>query len=90
MPILQSFTFGFTLLLILVNSTLAADHDLPVTFDLGRPLTPLERLHGTITPADLQFERHHGGVPQIDPVRLLKSAVAPRMKQVMFSPPADN
>jgi sulfane dehydrogenase subunit SoxC len=30
-------------------------------------LTPLESLHGTITPADLHFERHHGGVPQIDP-----------------------
>jgi len=32
-------------------------------------LTPLESLHGTITPADLHFERHHGGVPQIDPAR---------------------
>ncbi|RLA42718.1 MAG: sulfite dehydrogenase, partial [Gammaproteobacteria bacterium] len=30
-------------------------------------LTPLQSLHGTITPADLHFERHHGGVPQIDP-----------------------
>ncbi len=30
-------------------------------------LTPLQDLHGTITPADLHFERHHGGVPQIDP-----------------------
>jgi sulfane dehydrogenase subunit SoxC len=27
--------------------------------------TPLEELHGTITPADLHFERHHGGVPDI-------------------------
>ena len=24
-------------------------------------------LVGTITPADLHFERHHGGVPEIDP-----------------------
>jgi len=32
-------------------------------------LTPLESLHGTITPADLHFERHHGGVPEIDPAR---------------------
>lgn len=32
-------------------------------------LTPLHELHGTITPADLHFERHHGGVPQIDPAR---------------------
>ena len=30
-------------------------------------LTPLQELHGTITPADLHFERHHGGVPHIDP-----------------------
>ncbi len=29
--------------------------------------TPLQDLHGTITPADLHFERHHGGVPEIDP-----------------------
>lgn len=28
--------------------------------------TPLQDLHGTITPADLHFERHHGGVPDID------------------------
>jgi len=30
-------------------------------------LTPLERLHGTITPADLHFERHHGGIPTLGP-----------------------
>ncbi|MDH5758030.1 MAG: sulfite dehydrogenase [Gemmatimonadota bacterium] len=29
--------------------------------------TPLQDLHGIITPADLHFERHHGGVPDIDP-----------------------
>ena len=31
--------------------------------------TPLQDLRGTITPADLHFERHHGGVPEIDPSR---------------------
>jgi sulfane dehydrogenase subunit SoxC len=31
--------------------------------------TPLEYLHGAITPSDLHFERHHGGVPTIDPER---------------------
>lgn len=31
--------------------------------------TPLQDLHGTITPADLHFERHHAGVPFIDPDR---------------------
>lgn len=31
--------------------------------------TPLEYLQGTITPSDLHYERHHGGVPTIDPER---------------------
>ena len=30
-------------------------------------LTPLEKLQGTIPPADLHFERHHAGIPTIDP-----------------------
>jgi len=29
--------------------------------------TPHQDLYGTITPADLHFERHHAGVPEIDP-----------------------
>jgi sulfane dehydrogenase subunit SoxC len=29
--------------------------------------TPLQSLHGTITPSDLHFERHHAGIPQISP-----------------------
>lgn len=29
--------------------------------------TPLQDLHGVITPSDVHFERHHGGVPAIDP-----------------------
>lgn len=33
----------------------------------GVSFTPIERLHGTITPNSLHFERHHSGVPQIDP-----------------------
>ncbi|HJT20059.1 MAG TPA: sulfite dehydrogenase [Nitrospira sp.] len=32
-------------------------------------LTPLQELHGIITPSSLHFERHHNGVPTIDPVR---------------------
>ena len=31
--------------------------------------TPLQSLHGTLTPAALHFERHHAGVPTIDPAR---------------------
>lgn len=29
--------------------------------------TPLQDLHGIITPSDLHFERHHGGVALVDP-----------------------
>ena len=32
-------------------------------------LAPLQDLYGIVTPADLHFERHHGGVPAIDPQR---------------------
>jgi sulfane dehydrogenase subunit SoxC len=31
--------------------------------------TPLEELYGTLTPADLHFERHHAGIPALDPAR---------------------
>ena len=31
--------------------------------------TPLQKLHGIITPNGLHFERHHAGVPTIDPQR---------------------
>jgi sulfane dehydrogenase subunit SoxC len=33
----------------------------------GASRTPLQDLHGTITPSALHFERHHSGVPRIDP-----------------------
>ncbi|MGO4877302.1 sulfite dehydrogenase [Pedobacter psychrotolerans] len=29
--------------------------------------TPLQDLHSTLTPSDLHFERHHAGIPAIDP-----------------------
>lgn len=35
----------------------------------GVSRTPLQDLDGIITPADLHFERHHAGIPQIDPER---------------------
>ena len=31
--------------------------------------TPHQDLTGTITPSDLHFERHHAGIPRIDPER---------------------
>jgi sulfane dehydrogenase subunit SoxC len=35
----------------------------------GASWTPLHLLEGTITPNGLHYERHHNGVPQIDPSR---------------------
>ena len=35
----------------------------------GTSVTPLQDLCGIVTPADLHFERHHAGVPAIDPHR---------------------
>src|SRR5260370_4575532 len=35
----------------------------------GASRTPLQDLYGIITPSALHFERHHAGVPQIDPRR---------------------
>ncbi|MGH7628286.1 MAG: sulfite dehydrogenase [Gemmatimonadales bacterium] len=41
----------------------------PVGQLAGASYTPIHQLAGTITPTDLWFERHHNGVPQIDPSR---------------------
>lgn len=35
----------------------------------GAAFTPLQSLHGTITPSSLHFERSHSGVPDIDPAQ---------------------
>jgi sulfane dehydrogenase subunit SoxC len=39
----------------------------PGTTGSGASRTPLERLTGMMTPSGLHFERHHSGVPDIDP-----------------------
>ncbi len=39
----------------------------PGTTGSGASRTPLEYLNGVITPSGLHFERHHSGVPDIDP-----------------------
>jgi len=41
----------------------------PGTTGSGVSRTPLEHLEGTVTPNGLVFERHHSGVPVIDPER---------------------
>lgn len=51
----------------------------------GVSFTPLHDLEGTITPNGLHFERHHNGVPQIDPAlhKLLIHGLVKR--QLIFS-----
>lgn len=39
----------------------------PAAMGNGVAWTPLHKLEGTITPNGLHFERHHNGVPQINP-----------------------
>ncbi len=39
----------------------------PGTTGVGSSRTPLEHLDGIITPSRLHFERHHSGIPAIDP-----------------------
>lgn len=39
----------------------------PVGVVQGSSWTPHQDLHGTITPAELHFQRHHNGIPAIDP-----------------------
>jgi sulfane dehydrogenase subunit SoxC len=41
----------------------------PVGVTGGSSWTPHHLLHGTLTPADLHFQRHHNGIPAIDPAR---------------------
>ena len=51
------------------RSTFVAPSRAPYGETVGNSRAPLQDLTGTITPADLHFERHHAGVPQIDPAK---------------------
>lgn len=37
--------------------------------EIGATRTPLDECYGAITPASLHFERHHSGIPEIDPAQ---------------------
>jgi sulfane dehydrogenase subunit SoxC len=41
----------------------------PLGVTSGSTSTPLQNLRGTITPADLHFQRHHNGIAILDPSR---------------------
>jgi sulfane dehydrogenase subunit SoxC len=44
-------------------------HRIPFRSTRTSSHTPLQDLEGIITPSDLHYERHHGGIPEIDPAR---------------------
>lgn len=46
--------------------SIGSNRDLPGN---GVSWTPLESIEGIITPSSLHFERHHNGVPEIDPAQ---------------------
>ncbi len=39
------------------------------TPEAGSSFTPLQDSHGILTPSALHYERHHGGIPDVDPSR---------------------
>ncbi len=39
------------------------------TLESSWTMTPLDKSRGMVTPSGLHFERHHGGIPTIDPAR---------------------
>jgi sulfane dehydrogenase subunit SoxC len=51
------------------RSTFEAPARTPAGVLTGGSYSPLHELTGTITPNDLVFERHHSGIPEIDPSR---------------------
>ena len=52
-----------------VRSDFHAPSRAPYGETVGSSLTPLQDLTGSITPSDLHFERHHAGIPALDPDR---------------------
>ncbi|HEY0743788.1 MAG TPA: sulfite dehydrogenase [Chryseosolibacter sp.] len=47
--------------------------------------TPLQDLYGTITPSDFHFQRHHSGVPEIDPEKYSLTIHGMVEKPMVFS-----
>ena len=53
--------------------------------EAGASSTPLQDLNGTITPNSLHFERHHSGIPDIDPALHKLSIYGDVDRQLQFS-----
>lgn len=81
---------------VIRRETLAAD--MPGGYNFPTPhsywsTTPLQDLHGTITPNGLFYERHHAGVPIVDPAQhrlvlhgLVKREIVFTMEDLMRFP----
>lgn len=54
-----------------LNARSAFEHPVqtPIGLTSGSSWTPHQDLRGSITPSDLHFQRHHNGIPTIDPAR---------------------
>lgn len=52
-----------------VRSPFEAPARTPTGLVTGPSFSPIQKFAGTITPTDLHFERHHSGIPLIDPAR---------------------
>ena len=57
----------------------------PFGTEAGSSATPLQDLNGTITPNSLHFERHHSGIPNIDPARHKLTIFGDVKKPLQFS-----
>ena len=53
--------------------------------EAGVSSTPLQQLNGTMTPNRLHFERHHSGIPEIDPARHAFRVYGAVEKPLLFS-----
>ena len=51
----------------------------------GSSSTPLQKLNGTITPNSLHFERHHSGIPAINPDKHALTIVGEVERPLRFS-----
>ncbi len=51
------------------EKTLRGAREATKSIGVGSSRTPLQDLYGTITPSSLHFERHHAGVPILDPAQ---------------------
>ena len=68
-PLDASTVPGFPSTALSARASFEAPALAPTGVTTGPSFSPLQDLVGTITPSDLHFQRHHNGIPIIDPAR---------------------